>query len=263
MSTATVAAREDLITGFLSFRAWRALAVDDLMARYARTVIGPLWMTIAHGFFVFGYAFWSSVILKQDLAVQLPYVAAGLTIWAWISTSLVEGTGVYLRAIPLINAYDLPVSLHVFRAIAGQFFSFCHNMIIFVLAALVVGFLPNANLLWAIPGLALLFLTFVGWSLVLGLLGARYRDVQPLIGSLIGMLFILTPVFWRREDIVGAQWLADFNPFYHLLEIVREPLLGQPPDPINWAVSSVIAIGSLAVGVGSFVIWRARLTYWL
>lgn len=263
MSNAQAVAQQDLVTGLTSFRAWSALAVDDLIARYSRTVIGPLWMAIAHAFFVFGYAFWSAAILKMDMSQQLPYVAAGLTIWAWISGSLVEAGSIYLRAIPLLTAYDLPVSLHVHRAVAGQFFSFCHNMLVFIAAIALVGFVPSWKIIMVIPGIVCVYICCIGWSLALGLLGARYRDVSPLIMSIIGMLFILTPVFWRREDVGAAHLIADLNPFYHLLEIVREPLLGNFATTTNWLVAIGVTLLSVGLGVSAFIVNRSRLAYWL
>jgi ABC-type polysaccharide/polyol phosphate export permease len=260
---AATAVQNDLVEGFLSFRAWTMLALDDLASRYSRTVIGPFWMTIAHAFFVFGYAYWSSVILKQDITVQLPYVAAGLSVWFWISSSLVEAGSIYGRAIPLITAYNLPISLHVHRAVAGQFFSFLHNLVVLIVALVIVAKPLSWHFLLALPGMFIVYCTCIGWTLGLGVLGMRYRDIAPLINSIVGMFFILTPIFWRRADIASAEWMADYNPFYHLIEVVREPFLGGLPSAQNWIVATSIAVVSLLVGGYVFATNRNRLPYWL
>jgi lipopolysaccharide transport system permease protein len=260
--TAAAVARQDLVKGFTSVRAWTALAWDDLLARYARTVIGPCWMTIAHAFFVFGYAYWSSVILGHPMADHLPYIAAGLTVWIWISTSLVEAGNVYVRASALVTAYDLPLSLQVHRAVAGQFLAMCHNMLVFVAVLAMVQAAPGWTILLAVPGIVVVYAAAVGWTLILGLLGTRYRDVAPLITSVVGMLFILTPIFWRRSDVATAPWLADWNPFFHLIEVVRAPLLGLMPSATNWIVATCMAAVLLGAGAFSFMANRARLSYW-
>jgi ABC-type polysaccharide/polyol phosphate export permease len=70
-------------------------------------------------------------------------------------------------------------------------------------------------------------------------------------------------VFWEKPFLREHDWIALINPAYHLLEVVRAPLLGQAPTLLNWAVAAGIAACSVALGVLSFVYARRRLNYWL
>lgn len=263
MTNQTNAAWSDLANGATNVRAWWALAWDDLRSRYQRTILGPFWVTLSHAAAVGGLAIWSSLLMKQPLADAFLYVAAGLTVWALISTSLIEASNTFIRAAAFISAYDLPIALQVFRIVTGQVIAFAHNMIVFLVAVVYVGHVPTMTTLLAIPGLLLLILVCISWTFCLGVAGARFRDIAPLISSVVGMLMILTPVFWRKNDIVGAEWLAQANPLYHLLQIVRAPLLGQTPAPENWYVSLAILLVSGGAALVIFTQNRRHLAYWL
>jgi ABC-type polysaccharide/polyol phosphate export permease len=255
-------AMRDLVSGFANLRAWTSLAWDDLAARYRRTVLGPFWITISHAFFIGGFAFWSSTLLKQDLATSFVYIAAGLTVWSLISTSLSEAGNLFVRASGIMTAYDLPVSIHAYRFTLNQLLAFGHNLIVYIVAVVVTKVGVNANTLFAVPGLFLVLVCIFGWALALGCIGARFRDVAPLLASLVGALLIFTPIFWRKTDIASAAWMADVNPFFHLLETVREPMLGNAPATIHWIVSLGFAGFSLAFGVITFVLMRRKLNHW-
>jgi lipopolysaccharide transport system permease protein len=255
-------AMRDLVSGFANLRAWTSLAWDDLAARYRRTVLGPFWITISHAFIIGGLAFWSSQVLKQDLAAQFVYIAAGLTVWTLIASSLADASNLFIRASGLLTAYDLPASIHVYRFVAGQLIAFGHNLIVYILAIVITKTSIGLVTLLAVPGLLLVILSVLGLALALGCIGARFRDVGPLVSAVVGALLIFTPIFWRKTDIASAAWMADVNPFFHLLETVREPMLGNAPATIHWIVSLGFAGFSLAFGVITFVLMRRKLNHW-
>jgi ABC-type polysaccharide/polyol phosphate export permease len=259
----TSIAANDLASGLRNFRGWTILGLDDLKSRYARTILGPFWVTISHAMFVGAYGFWSSAILKQPLGDQMLFFAAGFPIWILIAGSISEASTVFSRAANFIQAYDLPASLHVYRNVLGHLMSFGHNVVVFVVVAVTIKHSLTWSALLAIPGMIIICAAAVGWTFLLGTIGARYRDVGPLASAILAGLFVLTPVFWRRGDVSQATWLADFNPLYHLIEVVRAPLLGLPFNPTNWVVAIGVALILLIAGCGSFLSFRRQLPYWL
>ena len=73
----------------------------------------------------------------------------------------------------------------------------------------------------------------------------------------------VTPIMWPVSAISDARLIAEINPFYHLIELVRAPLLGSAPDPLSWLVVPAMCVGGF--GLAAFVLARAhrRLVYWL
>jgi ABC-type polysaccharide/polyol phosphate export permease len=125
------------------------------------------------------------------------------------------------------------------------------------------GSYPNMNTLLIVPVSALLFFLGVGITLCMGLLGARFRDVFPAVTTITSFMFLVTPIFWSRDDLGDRVWVADYNPLYHAMNLVRRPLMGEIPDPANWYVCIGLAIGSLTIGIAAFLRYRRQLVYWL
>lgn len=253
----------DLHGGLTRYRAWIILALDDLNARYSRTILGPFWSAISMGLLVVAFGFWSSAVFKKEVSDQMIYLAAGLPVWTLISNAIIDSPQVFPRAQPFLLGYSLPASIHVHRAVAGQFIAFAHNLSIYVIAFAIFRPAISFDLLYVIPGLLIVYVALTGMSLGLSCLGARYRDLAPLLTAVIGALFVLTPIFWRTDTVIDAQWIANYNPLYHLLEVIRAPLMGAAPSMLNWIVASAIAVGSLIVGTAIFISFRTKLSYWI
>ena len=257
------AGMKDFAVGLASPHAWSLLAWDDVRGRYRRTALGPLWLTLSHALFVIGLALSFSIILNQPLDEYFVYLAAGMTIWIFIANSLNEGPLLFQRGQALLFAFDLPASIHIFRAVLGQLIMFAHHMLVYLAALVFVSNVTNLYTLWALPAFFVLVTAALGWSTILALLGARYRDLGPAIAAMTQMMFMLTPIFWERTHLDHAQWFALFNPFYHLIEILRAPLLGRPPDPLNWIVACSIAVLLMVVALVLYARMRRDISYWL
>ena len=61
----------------------------------------------------------------------------------------------------------------------------------------------------------------------------------------------------------ASVMLLEPNPFYHLITIVREPLLGIPPSLSNWVYSVMMAILGSLIALVFFNVYRRRISYWL
>jgi ABC-type polysaccharide/polyol phosphate export permease len=263
MSDTAARSLADLATGARQYRVWSLLAWDDVIGRYRRTKLGPLWMTLSHAATIVGLALSFSIILNRPIDEYFVYLTAGMTVWVFIAATLNDAPNLFVRGHSLLTAYELPASIHIFRAILGHLLTFSHHMLIYGFALLFVKNVSNWNTLWAIPGLALISVAAAGWSTILGLLGARFRDIAPAVGSVTTMLFMVTPIFWERRNLQQHQWIAQYNPLYHFIELVREPLLGREIEWQHWVIAGGITVVLLIAATISFVLYRRRLTYWL
>jgi lipopolysaccharide transport system permease protein len=64
------------------------------------------------------------------------------------------------------------------------------------------------------------------------------------------------------SDRVSAT-IIQFNPFYHLLELIRAPLLGVVPSLASWLVVLVMAVVGWGFTLLVFSRLRHRVAYWL
>jgi lipopolysaccharide transport system permease protein len=79
---------------------------------------------------------------------------------------------------------------------------------------LVAGVAPTAGAWTIVPAILLIMLTAFFAALLLGLLGARFRDVPQIVSNSMQLLFFLTPIFWLPATIGPARgWFVSGNPF--------------------------------------------------
>lgn len=264
------AAWADLVRGFNQHELWLQLGWQDIKQRYRRSVLGPLWITIATGAMAVALGLLYSLLFQQELSYFLPHVTVGLIIWGFISGCVREGSTVFIENEGLIKQLPSALSVHVYRLVWRQLLFLAHNMIIWVI--LVAVFRPDLGweFLLAIPALALLVANGVWVTMFFGIVATRYRDVAPLLESMIQLVFYMTPIVWTTktlEEQGGAvaerARIAELNPLYHYLEIVRAPLTGQPLDAYHWWIVLGCTVAGLLLALLAMRQWRSRVSYWV
>jgi ABC-type polysaccharide/polyol phosphate export permease len=108
-------------------------------------------------------------------------------------------------------------------------------------------------------------LTVLGAVVVLSIVAARFRDIQLIVSTVLQLVFLLTPIMWEAKSLRGiaVTYVVDLNPIYHLIEVVRRPLLGETPMIVSWLVASMTAAGCLAAGSIFYARYRHRIAFWV
>jgi ABC-type polysaccharide/polyol phosphate export permease len=253
----------DLVNGVRLYDLWIRLASHDIRQRFRRSVLGPFWLTLSMGTLVGTLGFVFSALFRQDIAKTLPYIATGFIFWGLFTTCINDGTTVFISAEADIRNVPMPLSVHFYRMMARNVMIWGFNMAIYFVVAVWFDLMPGWNTLMFIPGFILFLINATWISLAVGVLSTRYRDVPQVITNVIQVIFFLTPIFWSPESLPNRPAFVVFNPFYHLIEIVRAPLLGEMVSSMSWG----LCIGMAAVGLG-FTAWiyrraHARIAYWV
>jgi ABC-type polysaccharide/polyol phosphate export permease len=244
---------------------WGTLAWNDIKLRYRRTTLGPFWITSGLGATVFSVGILYGILFGNDLSRYLPYFAAGLVVWVFIGTTLGDGCAVYISAAAIIRAVPVAPAVHVCRLLTRQFIMFMHNLSIILLLWLLFPWPLGGAFLLIVPGLVLNIIVLLGAVSTLGIIAARFRDIQLIISTLLQLVFLLTPIMWEAKELSNASisYVAGMNPFFHLIEIVRRPLLGEAPTLASWVYSGIAAAVCGFVGVLSYARYRHRVAFWL
>jgi lipopolysaccharide transport system permease protein len=59
------------------------------------------------------------------------------------------------------------------------------------------------------------------------------------------------------------RWIIDYNPFAHLLELVRGPLVGTPPSALTWTVTIAMAVAGWLLALALTERYLKRIPYWV
>ena len=115
-----------------------------------------------------------------------------------------------------------------------------------------------------VPGIALIIVAVTATNIVLGLLGARFRDFSYGVRMIMMPMFFVTPILWIPDMLSGPRvWLAQLTPFTHFLAIIREPLLGRVPSLTNYGVVIVITLLLVLLGLRLLGRHRWKVPYWI
>ena len=87
--------------------------------------------------------------------------------------------------------------------------------------------MPSWTALLAIPGFVLLAMSSFAASIFLGMTCARFRDIPPIIGSMMQVAFFVSAVIWKPEMLGHWQPFLPLNPIFALMEAIRAPHHGR------------------------------------
>lgn len=241
------------------------LGWQDVRQRYRRSALGPFWITIGMGVMIATIGVVFGQIFKAPLHDFFPFLAIGTILWSFMSTVISEGSTGFISAEAIVKQLPIPLFVHMLRMIWRNLLILGHNIVIFPLVLLAVGKPLYWVALLSIPGLLLTIVNLAWVALILGILCARYRDMPQIVNSVLQVVFYLTPIMWMPKLLPqrAGVYLLDANPFYHMLEIVRAPLLGQAPSALNWTVSITLALVGWTAAIVFFGRYRNRIAYWL
>ena len=237
--------------GLHLMRAMRAVVGRELQkflrqpSRLASALVRPLlWFVVFSAGFhnVFGV----SIVPPYETYIEykvymVPGLLAMVALFNGMQSSLSMVYDREMGMMRLLLTAPLPrVWLLVFKLMGGTALSLL-QMLVFLLIALAFGVEVEW---WVLPGLLLAMMCGAMLLAALGLVLSVYvKQLENFAGT---MNFVIFPMFfispalyplWKLEES-GAQWLlllAQFNPFTHVVEVIRFAIVGQF-NPLSAAV---------------------------
>ncbi len=243
---------------------WALLAWYDIRQRYRRSVLGPFWVTLSTGVMIGTMGLLWSVLFKSDVRAYLPFFAVGNIVWTFYSTQINEACLGFTQFENIIKQIRFPMAVYLLRILMRNLIILAHNCVI-IIVVLVWLAPPLTWVAWlALPGLLLGSAAMMGASLIVSVFCTRFRDMPMIVQNLMLVMFYITPIIWRPSALGPRhQWVATYNPFAHLIEIVRAPLIEARFPVESWLWSLATAAILLIFGVMLQGRFKDRIAYWL
>lgn len=236
---------------------------NDLVARFARSRLGGLWMIVHPLAQVAIYA----LILSSVLAARLPgidsryayaqYLMAGILAWTLFAEILSRCLTLFIEQGSLMKKMRFPrITLPVI--VVGS--SLLNNLLL-LLALLVVfaalGQAPHFNMLWLIPLTFACALLATGLGLIVGVLNVFMRDIGQLVPIILQMWFWFTPIVYPLNIIPESyRSILLLNPMFPVVNAYHEVLVyGRAPDLLHLAV--ILGVGVMLMLLGLFMFRKA------
>jgi ABC-type polysaccharide/polyol phosphate export permease len=95
------------------------------------------------------------------------------------------------------------------------------------------------------------------------MISARFRDIPPIVASLLQVLFFATPIIWSIEALGELRFIADMNPVFAAIDVIRAPLLGVSVGPYAWPLLIATTIIGCVTTFLFFARFRTRIAFWI
>jgi ABC-type polysaccharide/polyol phosphate export permease len=239
------------------------LAWADTKARYKKSILGPFWPVLTNLIGVLGLSVVWANLLHENMTTFVPSLTLGLIAWQLISGTLIDGPVTFYRQAGMIKNVAIPAWFFVLRLLARHTINMLHNVVIVIS----VMFFFKVQITWTtllvIPGLILVLLNLFWMMFLLGMLGARFRDIEHLVNSAVPLLFFVSPVVYRINRLPANLNIVWFNPLSYFIEVVRAPVLGHVPGHNAYMIMIVLFITGSLTTWAYYKSYAKRLAFWV
>jgi lipopolysaccharide transport system permease protein len=256
-------ALEDLQGGLARWRLAWALARGDITHRYRGSVLGPFWLTLSTAVMLGALGILYAKLFRMDVVAYLPWLTVSLIVWNTISQIVTDATTSLTGAEGVIRQMPLPYTVHALRVVFRNAVIAAHNLPLIAVVFAVFGVAPDWSALAAIPGFVLIALAAFAASMFLGMICARFRDIPPIVGSLMQIAFFVSPVIWKPEMVGHWEPFLPINPVFAIMETVRGPIMGTGAGPLVWTLAIAWTAALVACAWAFFVRFRGRIAFWV
>jgi lipopolysaccharide transport system permease protein len=183
-----------------------------------------------------------------------------------IAGILNEGNQAFIVAEAMIKQLPLPKIVYVVRVVWRNIIVSAHNIVIMPVVILIFGGgVTWALLLWPL-GVLLAVFALSGMAMIFGIVATRFRDLPQIISAALTVAFYITPVIWIKESLGDnelVEAIVSLNPLYHILQVMRLPLISQYPSLENWMWVVALGIALWTIGLLLFNKYEKRIAYWV
>jgi len=218
---------------------WMHLSLSDLRSRWRRSFFGILWTIIQPLGMTLLLAVVFGRIFKTNITQYAPYILSGMVVWEFVMASMIGGSLSFVQADAYIKQCRHPLGIYTLRTVLT-------NLIVLLLASLslfgwVLVVMPqHFNVSWLAALSIYPIIALMTWPLatLLAYIATRFRDLPHALGLVLQAVYFVSPIYFEAKVFRSSNLhgLVDYNPIYHMLEIIRAPLLrGEWPKAVNYA----------------------------
>ena len=212
---------------FSTRKAWWYTATARSRARFARTTLGSFWLGLSNllSIATLGLVY-GTVFSVDNFSSYFIYLGFGLVIWNTISSSIANSPELFAHNSSNIKNMNLNPIFYTLEEWCFQLQTFLQSFVLVFFVFLFVEFSLLSNFLvysW-LPFINL-FLFIYWFPLIICLICVRYSDIAQLVPIVLQLLFLTSPILYRKESLGSLAWITDINFIYQILNPLRDSLI--------------------------------------
>lgn len=228
----------------------------QLKSRYRKTLAGLIWV-ILNPLIMFGaQAVAFKHILKIDIDKYYLYLLAGLVPWIFTVMTLQMTTPILLNSGPLLKSFKLNPLVLIFSQVLDNLLNFMLAFSIMFLPIQLMYGPPSWTIVLSLIPLVLLLIGISSLCSALSLLQVFFRDIGYVVQFATGVLFFVTPVFFKESMVPSDYtWLYNIHIPYLYIDAFRACFYNFSWDYFLLALGKC-SLGTLFLVGFSMLIWK-------
>ena len=242
---------------------WLALGWNDIQRRYNRSKLGAIWASLSILIFVAALGPIYAKLSGVEIRSYTLYLLLGFIVWNYLFGIITECGREFTNSANYLISFQLSYFSLLLRVVWRNLIVFGYQMIVFFVLAFI--FRQPVSVWWLVSPLALILITINAlWiGTIISVFATRFRDLAELLNNIMRLLFFVTPIIWVSRFDESLRWIVELNPFYHLIDIYRAPILYQEFHYVSWLVVLLMPVVGWVVAFTVFARFRTRLAFWL
>lgn len=237
------------------------LTVREIHARYKGSILGVFWSFLTPVSMLLVYTFVFGVVFQSrwpapegdtgGLALYALVLFAGLITFQCFADVVTRAPALILSNRNYVTRVVFPLHLLPVVQLGAAAFQYLVSLAVLLIGAWITLGEISLHALWMPVILLPLGLLISGLAWYFAGLGAYYRDLAQVLGTVVSAMMFLAPIFYARSVLPKSMqdWIL-LNPLTVPVEQTREVLIyGHPPNFEHLMIYTLI---SAAVAVGGF-----------
>ena len=229
---------------FKTRKAWWYTATSRSRARFAKTTLGSFWLGLSNLLSIgtLGIVY-GTVFSVDNFSSYFIYLGFGLVIWNTISSSISNSPQLFAHNSSNIKNMNLNPIFYTLEEWSFQVQTFLQSFVLvfFVFIFFKFSLLINFLLYSWIPFINL-FLFIYWFPVIICLISVRYSDMAQLVPIVLQLVFLTSPILYRKESLGSLAWITDINFIYKVLDPLRDSII---EGYVNYRGSLILLIINL------------------
>jgi len=246
---------------FWSYSSWLSIAT-----KYRRTRLGLIWAIMPVAVFVGAIGNIYSHLMGHKSGYYIPYLAVGYIVWRFMVQCTNEASSILRESKSFIMDGRIRLTDFVLKSLSKALFYFLISLPVAIVAVTWSPEMHLINFLTILITFPVVFINMIWWSTCVSLIGARHPDAGEVVNTMLRFGMLLTPILWvGGRYAVGSLgwWASHANPAFHLINLVRAPILGESVGVYTWAYLAVMTVGGLALASFLYRRYRRFVPLWI
>jgi ABC-2 type transport system permease protein len=233
----------------------RMLITRDLKKRYENSYLGYLWTFLEPAMLLGIYYIVFHNMAKFSQPDFMLFMATAMMPWLWFRSTVRGASSIIGKNAKLVSSINLPREIYPLSLALTEGVEYLLTLPLVAVIAVIYGHGLTHYVVFVPFAMVIELVLVTGMALLMSSLTTLFKDIDRILGSVLRVLFYLTPVIYPTGRIHNeiAQKIFVLDPLVGIMEIHRKSFY--PDTEITGYMLTVSIVGSLLIFVVGWAVF--------